>query len=58
MGAMSGIYTDIQVLLEEGKDFDTIAKKLEVPVRWVIDVHTEMLNQSQDSYDCYDTVNS
>lgn len=58
MSAMSRLYTDIQFALEQGKDIDTIADELEVPVRWVIEVQTDLMNQPQDSYDCYDTVNS
>lgn len=58
MSVMSRLYTEIQIMIEEGYDFKVIADKLEVPESWVAGVHNDMLNNPQDSYDCYDTVNS
>lgn len=58
MSEMSRLYTDIQLLLEEGKSIETVARLLDVPNSWVEGVLKDMLDLPQDSYDCFDTVNS
>ena len=58
MSAMSRLYTDIQLLLEQGRSAESISQELNVPIDLVIGVEIDMMNYPQDSYDCYDTVNS
>lgn len=51
MSAMSDIYTEIQIMLEQGHSPQAIAQVLEVPVSWVYEVYeqlTEDMPQVQD----------
>lgn len=55
---MNEISLDITELLEQGRSPEHIAQKLSVPLDWVLGVELDLINYPQDSYDCYDTVNS
>lgn len=51
MSAMSDIYTEIQIMLEQGHSPQAIAQVLEVPVSWIYEVYeqlTEDMPQVQD----------
>lgn len=58
MSKMNEISLDITELLEQGRSPEHIAQKLSVPLDWVLGVELNLINYPQDSYDCYDTVNS
>jgi hypothetical protein len=55
---MSQLHLEISDLLERGLSPEAIAKRLNVPIDWVFGIELDMINYPQDSYDCYDTVNS
>jgi hypothetical protein len=42
MSAMSDIYTEIQIMLEQGHSPQAIAQVLEVPVSWVYEVYEQL----------------
>lgn len=51
MSVMSDIYTEIQIMLEQGHSPQAIAQVLEVPVSWIYEVYeqlTEDMPQVQD----------
>ena len=52
MSRMSELVIDIQDDIELGElSFAEIAKKHNVPLSWIDEVATEMMNYPQDSYD-------
>lgn len=42
MSVMSDIYTEIQIMLEQGHSPQAIAQVLEVPVNWVYEVYEQL----------------
>ena len=55
---MSDLFLDVQLDLESGLDPLAIARRLDIPVRWVYEVAETLEAETPESYDPFDTVNS
>lgn len=58
MSAMSELWLDIQLLLEQGLTVEEVAAKLNVSVKWVNSVALAQDAEHDDCFDPYNTVNS
>ena len=58
MSIMSDLFLDVQLDLESGLDPLAIARRLDIPVRWVYEVAETLEAETPESYDPFDTVNS
>jgi len=48
MSKMSQLMLEIQELVMAGKDFESIAEQLNVPLEWVYDAETILVEESYD----------
>ena len=54
---MAELFIDVQLDLESGLDPRDIARRLDIPIRWVYEV-AETLEDESEEYDPFNTVNS
>jgi hypothetical protein len=58
MSIMAELFIDVQLDLESGLDPRDIARRLDIPIHWVYEVAETLEDESTDSYDPFNTVNS